>query len=1303
MNFNYPFSTFVDLLRDRALQQPNQIAYTFLLDGETEKVQLTYQALYQRVLTIAVHLQSVATPGERALLLYPPGLDYITAFLACLCSGVIAVPAYPPRPNRTDPRLQAIIKDAQATLVLTNGSLLTNGQQRFASIPELAAIHCLSTDHLSGEITTDWRNPGISHSHIALLQYTSGSTGKPKGVMVSHDNLLHNLGIIAQSFGLAPDTPSVSWLPLYHDMGLIGNILQPIYSGFSVTLMSPVAFLQKPLRWLQAITRYQATITGAPNFAYDLCVNKINAEQQATLDLSSLQVAFCGAEPIRAATLARFTASFADCGFRPGTFYPCYGMAEATVFITGKTKKAPLKIQYLISSALEQNQIVTSIEQAGAQSVVSCGEIGAGDKLAIVDPHSFTRCSTDQIGEIWLSGPSVAQGYWQQPVATAQAFQAYLADTGEGPFLRTGDLGFLQENELFVTGRLKDLFILRGRNYYPQDIEHTVEQCHPALQPSSGAAFGIEIDGDEQLVIVQEVQRSYLRTLSVDEIMEAICAAVAEAHELQVYAVALLRPGSIPKTSSGKIQRHRCRANFLGDNLDVIGQWTAKRLRPTKLPISIDALSPDPDHSQSARSHNGKLEGSMTNTARGALELSKKRADDLIGWLREYANTRINSRLIDERRTVPPYIMLDFGNRGLFGLQVLEKYGGLNLGHSDVARVIQQLAAIDLTLAASVGLNNTLGLRPIMGYANEALRDELLPILATGRELASFAMTEPGAGADLGAISALAVADPQGGWRLRGVKRWNGSAWAGVINVFVRLHDPATKLNGLTGFVVRQGTPGLRMGPESLTMGLRGIMQNALYLEDVPVDARHLLGELGKGIEPADDALLFARLGTGIVGLGGMQRCAQLMLRYASRRTVATGHLLDNPVTLARISDLTVSITVMESIITLLTQHLDAGHAMPREVAMLTKITGSEFLWRAADDLVQMLGGRGYMETNLAPQLLRDARVLRIGEGPNESLNIFVGRSVIHTETLQDFLRNTLNASTLANQLSATAQQIHDRWTGAHGRFADRSSALTWVYALTGEVALYTFLLAAVEHRSSREPTIPVQRAIAWARQRLEQAQAKAQHDAATEAPLLNAQETNTLITSYQATIGDLEQTAAGEDTMLDPLLRREFITPGQKVDLPGSVAFQSPPSPLFDHMPPQTAASIQAWLVAWVANDLERAVETIDPTKSFLHYGFDSLKAATLLYDLEKWLGRALSPMIVWEYPTLAALTQFLADGDAFPLTLEEQNTFHQTQAALPSQQKSTEQLLAGLDQLSEQEVDALLNTLLAEEENGQ
>ncbi len=518
-------------------------------------------------------------------------------------------------------------------------------------------------------------------------------------------------------------------------------------------------------------------------------------------------------------------------------------------------------------------------------------------------------------------------------------------------------------------------------------------------------------------------------------------------------------------------------------------------------------------------------------------DTSKHRADRIITWLGDYANERINSQLIDERRCVPPYVYLDFGNQGLWGMQIPEQYGGLGLTYWDFMRVLEQLAAIDLTIATAVSLNNTLGTRPIVGYATPEVRDELLPILARGRELAAFCMTEPGAGADIGTIGTLATADAEGGWRLRGVKRWNGSAWAGIINVFARLVDPKTQQSGLTGFIVRQDAPGLRIGQESLTMGLRGIMQNALYFEDVPVNSRDVLGELSRGTEPADDAVMVARLGVGAIAVGGMKRCAQLMLRYAERRAVATGRLLHNPITLAKLSHLTAMIGALESLMTVLAQTLDSGHPIPREAAVVAKIAGSEFLWQAADDLMQMLGGRGYMDNNLASQLLRDARVLRIGEGPNESLNIFLGKSVLHTDSLELFLRDRLQAPQLADQLKEAADRINNRCLNVGIPFDDRSLAMAWAYALTGEVAIAALLLAAVQSPLSAQRATSIED---WARCRFEQSLRDAIAGVPTEALIANADSIRTAINAYNATINDIEQTLAGEDHELDEFLQRQ-------------------------------------------------------------------------------------------------------------------------------------------------------------------
>ena len=562
----------LEIIKYRAQFQPNQKAYTFLQNGETESASLTYKELYRKAIAIASNLQY--WQGKRALLLYQPGLDFITAFFGCLYAGVVAVPVNLPRRNQKLYRLLSITNDAEATLALTTTSILTDIKKSWEQEVELSQLKLVATDIIETD-TQDFVAKSAPLENLAFLQYTSGSTGNPKGVMVSHGNLLHNEQMIQQAFGHTADTTVVGWLPLYHDMGLIGNVLQPLYLGRPAILMPPVAFLQKPIRWLQAISRYQATTSGGPNFAYDLCLKKIKPEQLAELDLSSWEVAFTGAEPVLAHTLEQFASYFAPCGFRIEAFYPCYGMAETTLFVSGGLKKDKSIIRQFDGVALSQNTAVPCTDKKEeVRAIVGCGGSWLGQKIAIANPESKTQCTEGQVGEIWVSGASVTQGYWRKQQQTAETFNAYLADTGEGPFLRTGDLGFLLDGELFVTGRLKDVIIIRGQNHYPQDIELTVEKSHPALRANCGAAFTVDFKGSEQLVIVQEVERSYIRKLNVNEVVGNIIQAVTAEHSLQVYAAVLVKTGSIPKTSSGKIRRHVCRTEFLTGSLNVVEDWS---------------------------------------------------------------------------------------------------------------------------------------------------------------------------------------------------------------------------------------------------------------------------------------------------------------------------------------------------------------------------------------------------------------------------------------------------------------------------------------------------------------------------------------------------------------------------------------------------------------------------------------------------------------------------------------------------------------------------------------------------------
>ncbi|GAA6614730.1 condensation domain-containing protein [Scytonema sp. NUACC26] len=561
--------TIVDVLRYRSFTQPDKQAFIFLEDGEISSATLTYKQLEQRSRAIASLLQSYSLRGERALLLYPPGLDYLTAFFGCLYAEVVAVPAYPPHNQRNTPRIQAIVADALPRVALTTSTLKSKLQCLLAKQGNIEGLQWLTTDNVAPGIEDSWLEPLINVDTLAFLQYTSGSTGTPKGVMLSHGNLVHNTAMTYQLMEHSLNSRFVSWLPVYHDMGLIGGILQPLYGGFPCILMAPASFLQQPYRWLQAVSYYKGTTSGGPNFAYELCIQKITQQQRSSLDLSSWSVAFNGAEPVRKDTLQRFVTAFAECGFRQETFYPCYGMAEATLMVSGGSKTALPQVRTIEKFGLSKNKIIeASAERQDIQSFVSCGQTIPEQQIVIAHPETLTRCQPCEVGEIWVCGPSIGQGYWNRPLETEQTFSAYLTDTGEGPFLRTGDLGFLHNGELYITGRVKDLIIIRGRNLYPQDIELTVECSHSSLRSASGAAFSVEVDNEERLVVVQELE--FRAKPNVEEVVTAIRQAVAFEHEVQTYAVILLKPGTIPKTSSGKIQRCACKAKFLAGSLEVV-------------------------------------------------------------------------------------------------------------------------------------------------------------------------------------------------------------------------------------------------------------------------------------------------------------------------------------------------------------------------------------------------------------------------------------------------------------------------------------------------------------------------------------------------------------------------------------------------------------------------------------------------------------------------------------------------------------------------------------------------------------
>lgn len=563
------FASLADLLRYRAAAQPEERAYVVLSDRGGEEAGITFAALERRALALARRMAARAAPGERALLLCPTGIEFMIGLFGCVLAGIIAVPMMLPRRQSARDFSAGIVADCAPRLALAPRALIDGGRGDLVGRFAGSGLEWLAVDN---EVAAS-AAPGVPHApasdDLALLQYTSGSTSAPKGVMVSHANLLANLAMIKTAFGNARRSTYVNWVPLYHDMGLVINVLQSLYVGSACVLLAPVAFIQRPLNWLRAISDYRAEVAVAPNFGFDLCAERYRPEQMAGIDLSCWRLALNGAEPVRAETIRRFAQTFAPHGFAASSIYPAYGMAEATVLVSAGRRGGGAVIRPLSRDGLQRHCAGTPRDAGDAQMAVGCGRALAGERIAIVDPESRRQLAAGRVGEVWVAGPNVARGYWRNAEASAAVFGAQIdGEAGEG-WLRTGDLGFIDAaGELFITGRIKEVVIIRGSNHYPQDIEDTVQSCHPALRRHGGAAFAIR-DGDaaERLVVVQEVERTQRNRIAAAELIGHIREAIVSEHEIAPYEIALLRPGALPKTTSGKIQRALSRQLWLAGSL----------------------------------------------------------------------------------------------------------------------------------------------------------------------------------------------------------------------------------------------------------------------------------------------------------------------------------------------------------------------------------------------------------------------------------------------------------------------------------------------------------------------------------------------------------------------------------------------------------------------------------------------------------------------------------------------------------------------------------------------------------------
>jgi acyl-CoA synthetase (AMP-forming)/AMP-acid ligase II len=557
---------FAEVLEGRAERTPDCIAALFIEynEGGERLASRSYAELDRRARAIAARLCTRLKPGDRAVLVHEPGLDFVEAFFGCLYAGVTAVPLAPARSTRTRARVASVVRHCAAGLVL-----LSSKQERQVTARLGIEIPLLATDTVGNEEGLGFRGGRSSRDAIALLQYTSGSTGDLKGVQIPHRSLLHNMAQIREAMRLDAGSVGVNWLPHYHDMGLIGAILQPIYTGFRMLLMSPYAFVQRPERWLRAIGRFGGTTCGGPNLGYQLCVDRIPDQILSELDLRSWSLAWCGAEPVHAATLKAFSAKFAACGFRARSFYPCYGLAEATLFVTGGEPGGGAAVKRVSASALEHGEVRAAREDSGSRAIVGCGFPRAGTSLEFVDANR-RRVTSGQVGEIWIRGCNVGAGYWRQPEATRELFGATLADDPATRYLRTGDLGFWEDGQLFITGRVKDLIIVEGRNVAPQDLEWTAEQSHAEVRRA--AAFGLEWNGTERPALMVEV-RTPKSLLELQQVGDAVRRQVSSSHDLALQAVLLVKVGSLPTTTSGKLVRNECRRAYLNRTCAALLVW----------------------------------------------------------------------------------------------------------------------------------------------------------------------------------------------------------------------------------------------------------------------------------------------------------------------------------------------------------------------------------------------------------------------------------------------------------------------------------------------------------------------------------------------------------------------------------------------------------------------------------------------------------------------------------------------------------------------------------------------------------
>jgi len=1241
--FNPGAVSLAEILRQRATQTPRDLGYTFV--DEHGRRELTWAMLDRWSSAVASQLSQHCVAGDRALLLFPSGPEFLAGLLGCFQVRVIAVPTALPdlsRRERALARLRSILTSAEPTVLLTLPSvadLLTEVE----GLPEVVTVATPPDSALEDDPGAEGREEDAVPTHFqgplpddpAILQFTSGSTRSPRGVIVTHANLIANSRAIRRSLGYTDRSRPLTWVPHFHDEGLVHGLLQPLYSGVPSVRLDPLDVVRRPAAWLRSIDEAGATHSGGPNFIYALTAARVRDEDCEGLDLSRWEVAYNAAEPIRAETLRAFAKRFARYGFSERSFYAGYGLAEATLVVTAGTPgEGPAEVT--VSAKDLESGLARAVEDPSERTVdlIGSGTPLLDTEVRILDSESGASLPPGGIGEIVVIGPGVTDGYWCEPQATDETF--VVLDGVRA--LKTGDLGFVKGEELFVTGRIKDLLVIRGRNLYPQDLELTAERSHLALRPGCGAAFSVDGRHGEQVVVIQEVRESDDRDW--EEVVYALRRAVSEEHQVALAAVVLISSRSLPKTTSGKVQRQRARQLFLRGRLSEVYRWTEA--------LEVEALEVEVESEQRAGAFSVEPIRSLDRTQPLAAS-SEEVVEDLLGWLDDWGARRYDGDLADERRGLSPHTVLEVGNRGLLGLTTARRYGGLGVSLSDSLPLFERLGALDLTLASFVIGHNLLGCRPIERFATQDTRERYLPSLASGRALAAFALTEDGAGSDPRSIAAAAT-EIEAGWSLRGEKIWSGSAaWSTVINVFARVEGSGDGSRGLSAFSIPTDSAGVRLGEEARTLGLRGMMQSRIHFDDVEVDRSSLLGTVGEGFDVAQDAFVPSRIAVAAVARGALSATATIAGKYASERKLGGRRLIDFPMTRRRLIDLLASIDTLGALGCLAANAEERRSAGMIELSCACKLLGAELLWEGVDGALQLLGGRGYMAESGLPQRLRDARVFRIFEGPSEVMASHLGARLLAsrsgmTELIEALLPRGDRSAELAARAVGPLVQWADRSSipGRGGASGRESSVVEIGYAVAWALAAAATESSDDVEGSTRE----------WCWQAFDRAIERAdRHEndpASVDEIEQRLERVNTLGREDRARetlLSGVVPNGAGSDSQLAAADERE----AHPVPVEAVASAEGESEGREGHR------ELEKWLCDWVAKTLGVERSMMEPTLPFSSVGLDSVTAAFVTSELETKLGRPLPPDVAWTYPSVRELTEFLLSEGEVSLRLDK------------------------------------------------